>query len=183
MNKLKYYRENRNLTQNDLAHFTGLSLRTIQRIESGTSPKGHTLKVLLNTLEIGKNELLGSPSPEIEANDDMAILKLLNTSILSFIIIPFGNIIFPSFIYWKYRNRSFRKAAESIISFQILWTLLTSILLILSPFVQNEFSLTSSLILWVLVLCFLSNLLIIFINSYSLTKRNDIKISSPVQFF
>jgi transcriptional regulator with XRE-family HTH domain len=44
MSKLKQIREQQNLTQEELAEKSGISVRTIQRIESGTEPKGHTLK-------------------------------------------------------------------------------------------------------------------------------------------
>lgn len=183
MNKLKSIRERRNLTQSELAETSGLSLRTIQRIESGTTPKGHTLKVLIDTLDIEPAELQNIESTFAEENDDLKKLKLLNTSILSFLIIPFGNVIFPLIIYIINKKENFRKTATKIISFQILWSLITSLLLILSPFIHKKFQLENPLILWVLLLCFLINLSIILINSYSLTKRNNIKISSPLLFF
>ncbi|NQY05646.1 MAG: helix-turn-helix transcriptional regulator, partial [Flavobacteriaceae bacterium] len=46
MNKLVALRTQRNLTQEELAEKSGISSRTIQRIEAGTVPKGHTLKTL-----------------------------------------------------------------------------------------------------------------------------------------
>ncbi len=183
MNKLKFLRESKNLTQSELADTSGLSLRTIQRIESGIVPKGHTLRVLVGTLNIEPAELLNKELPIVEKNDDVIKLKLLNASILAYLIIPYGNIIFPSIIYFKNKKENFRTTASKIISFQILWTLITSMLLILSPYIQKKFQIASPLILWVLLLCFLTNLLIILVNSYSLTKRNNIKISSPIQFF
>jgi len=47
MSKLKQLREQKNMTQEELSEKSGISVRTIQRIESGTNPKGHTLKYLL----------------------------------------------------------------------------------------------------------------------------------------
>ena len=44
MSKLKKYRQKLNLTQKELAQSTNISIRTIQRIEAGQQPKGHTLK-------------------------------------------------------------------------------------------------------------------------------------------
>jgi transcriptional regulator with XRE-family HTH domain len=44
--KIQQLREQNNLTQSELAEQTGLSLRTIQRIEAGNIPKGSTLQVL-----------------------------------------------------------------------------------------------------------------------------------------
>ena len=54
MTNLIKFREQQNLTQEELAEKSGLSVRTIQRIEAGTLPKGYTLKVLAKVQE--KNE-------------------------------------------------------------------------------------------------------------------------------
>ncbi len=59
MSKLKIVREQKNLTQEELSEKSGISVRTIQRIESGIAPKGHTLKALSKTLEILETELTG----------------------------------------------------------------------------------------------------------------------------
>ncbi len=45
MSKLKKIREKLNLTQEELSEKSGISVRTIQRIESGNEPKGQTLKI------------------------------------------------------------------------------------------------------------------------------------------
>ncbi|WP_374364877.1 helix-turn-helix domain-containing protein [Cloacibacterium sp.] len=66
MSKLKQIREQQNLTQEELAEKSGISVRTIQRIESGTEPKGHTLKALSKSLEISQNELLNFESENLD---------------------------------------------------------------------------------------------------------------------
>ena len=58
MSELKNIREKKNLTQEELAEKSGVSVRTIQRIESGIEPKGYTLKTLAKSLEIAEKELL-----------------------------------------------------------------------------------------------------------------------------
>ena len=58
MSKLKSFRELQNLTQEELSEKSGISVRTIQRIETGKDPKGYTLRVLAKALEIEENELL-----------------------------------------------------------------------------------------------------------------------------
>lgn len=73
--KLKEIREQRNLTQEELSDSTGISVRTIQRIESGNEPKGQTLKILLNTLGIEKHELLNN-----EENPEETIQAYINLS-------------------------------------------------------------------------------------------------------
>ena len=64
MSNLKKIREQKNLTQEELAELSGISVRTIQRIESGTSPKGFTLKTLAKSLQISEKDLLET-TPEI----------------------------------------------------------------------------------------------------------------------
>lgn len=46
MSLLLEHREKQNLTQEELAAKSGVSVRTIQRIESGITPKGYTLESL-----------------------------------------------------------------------------------------------------------------------------------------
>jgi transcriptional regulator with XRE-family HTH domain len=100
MNKVKYFRESRNLTQNELAENASLSLRTIQRIESGIEPKGHTLKMLAKVFDVECFELFEIPESRFNEIDGIKRIKALNTSILSFLIIPYGIIIFPFIIYF-----------------------------------------------------------------------------------
>ncbi len=54
MSRLKEIREQKNLTQEELLEQSNISVRTIQRIEAGTEPKGHTLKILAKSLAISE---------------------------------------------------------------------------------------------------------------------------------
>lgn len=51
-------REEQNLTQTELAEKSGVSLRTVQRIEAGNIPKGFTLKALAGALEVDPEDLV-----------------------------------------------------------------------------------------------------------------------------
>ena len=72
--KLAHYRRNKGLSQQQLADVSGVSARTIQRIESG-KVEAHpaTLKMLADSLEIGTEELIVNDqlpkSPEIRNED------------------------------------------------------------------------------------------------------------------
>ena len=56
---VKILRKEKGFSQEELAKLSGLSLRTIQRIEKGeTTPTGETLKRLSNALEVSTHELL-----------------------------------------------------------------------------------------------------------------------------
>src|SRR6218665_3524884 len=114
-NNVKILRETQNMTQNELAEKSGLSLRTIQRIEAGSMLKGFTLKTLAQSLEtepenltIGKNE-----KSEVER------AKIINLSALSGLIIPFGSIVFPLILTYKTKDYKNRELGKQIITVQI----------------------------------------------------------------
>lgn len=122
---LKDLRNQRNLTQSELSELSGISIRTIQRMEKGLSlGSPYTINALAGALEVPADQLLvlkenhsTIPAP------DVSKLRLLNFSILSVLIIPFGNIILPVLIFWLYKadqyvNRNGRK----IIGFQVVVT-------------------------------------------------------------
>ncbi len=61
------------------------------------------------------------------ANDDFHKLKLMNFSILSVLLIPFGNIIFPTIFFLLHKsNRHVNSLGRRILSIQILSTFLLS---------------------------------------------------------
>ncbi|MCM8568547.1 helix-turn-helix transcriptional regulator [Gramella jeungdoensis] len=175
MSKLLTYRENLNLTQKELSEKSGLSIRTIQRIESGTEPKGHTLKVLLNTLNITKEEFLGEPKPNMNKN----IIKWINFSSLMFII-PLANILLPLLIMKK--KKQVNSITKQIISIQILWTLLTIVFVGISPFFVRWFGTSRQLTLILLVISILINLYIIFRNAIEIENKDRlyIKLKSSI---
>jgi len=65
-NRVKLYRTEANLTQTELAEKAELSLRTIQRIETGTVPKGHTLRSIAKVFNIAPKELLINQKATLE---------------------------------------------------------------------------------------------------------------------
>jgi len=168
--KIKEFREQKGYTQSDLADQTGLSLRTIQRIESGeTIPKGHTLQVLAEIVGINPSEFINDDS-EVTA-EHIERLKLINLSALTVILIPFGNIGFPLMIWKRAKgDRIINQASKYIINFQITWSLVLSFLLVVSPFVQKFFQLPFSLIIVILVLAYCFNVGMIFKFSRLISK-------------
>ncbi|MDP3432647.1 MAG: helix-turn-helix domain-containing protein [Bacteroidota bacterium] len=86
MSKLLVLRQKLNLTQEELSEKSGISVRTIQRIEAGTSPQGYTLKALANALGIDESDLLDNI--ESNSSDNSKWLKIINLSSLAFMLIP-----------------------------------------------------------------------------------------------
>lgn len=178
MSKLKYNRERLNLTQEELAEKSGVSVRTIQRIEAGTTPKGYTLKVLAESLGVPQSELLTPTETVIETagqapvND--TLLKLINLSSLPVCFLPPVNIALPLFI--MFIKKEFSPMAKQLVSVQILWTVLSFVIFMLSAFLKNWYSLGNKFSLVVMVLLVVSNMAIIFINAAALDKRKALRI-------
>ena len=126
--KISKLRKSKGISQELLAENSRISLRTIQRIESGAStPRPYTLKVIADALGVPVDQLNLIESSQLEVNrhnDDLAKLHLINLATLAVFILPLTNIILP-LIIWR-KNRSLPMVnviGRRIISFQILWTL------------------------------------------------------------
>ena len=169
-NKVRLYREKQNLTQKELAEKSGLSLRTIQRVENGNTPKGYTIKTLAEALEVDTASL-SSKKKELDR------IKIINISVFSFLILPFGNIIVPTILTFKSKNEITKSLGKEIISLQIVWTVVTCVLLIISPLIQRWLSFEISLIYMVLALLICVNIFIVFKNAISLATKNKLHIS------
>jgi len=172
MSKLLYYREKLNLTQDELSNKSGISVRTIQRIEAGTNPKGHTLKVLAEVLEIKENILLGI----IDKNEDINynLLKLINLSSLLFVFIPPVNIVIPLII--MFAKKQFNPLSKQLISIQILWTILMVAVFIIGSILNSWFSLEGDFILALLILIAFGNVFAILRNTAEIDKNKRLYI-------
>jgi len=175
---LKSLREQKNLTQSELAEKSGLSLRTIQRIEAGNIPKGFTLKAIAKTLEIEPENLFSKE----EENIQIYRAKLINLSALSGLIIPFGGIIFPAILTYRTQDSTNRELGKSIICVQIILAFFISILLIVSPFIQHGLSIQFPLFLVPLITFIIVKLWIIIKNGISLNQNNNLSIKLKNNF-
>ena len=171
MPKIQEYREKLNLTQEELAEKSGLSVRTIQRIEAGAKLKGHTLNVLADTFGIEKDILV---NPKVQTSYNLKWIKWINLSSLPFIIIPFANIIIPVIII--YVKKEYDMLTKQIVSIQILWTIISAIVFFLSPFVNRLFETEIRITLPVLVVSVLVNISIILINAIELDRNQKLRI-------
>lgn len=124
-NTLKELRKVKQLTQEDLAKASGISIRTIQRMEKGISMGSpHSIKALAQALEVDYADIQVSEEEADAFEEKTQKLKLMNLSILSVIVIPFGNIIFPFLIFLTNRkDHLINTKGKRILSFQILISL------------------------------------------------------------
>lgn len=179
MSKLKAIRENKNLTQEELSEKSRISVRTIQRIESGTLPKGHTLRALAQALEIQEN-LLQDTEGIIEKGDlntelkeehpdiNYSLIKIINLSSLLFIIFPPFNILVPLLLMFTMKQRN--SIAKQIISVQMIWTVMVPIFFMLGIFLKlgRQFTLI------ILILIVLSNVFIILSNAAGIDRKKKL---------
>lgn len=184
MSKLKKIREQKNLTQEELSVKSGISVRTIQRIEAGTNPKGYTLKTLVNILEIQKSDLLEHKQLEIideESNTDNVIkiqednsinyskIKIINMSSILFVIFPPLNIITPIILSTLLKQKN--DLTKQIVSVQIIWTILAPIIFFIGIFLKLGRNFTLVLIIGIT----LSNIFIILSNAYEIDKKRKLR--------
>lgn len=109
------------MSQEELAGESLLSLRTIQRIESGqTSPRGDTLKRLAAALKVPVEDLIDS-----ELQEDANLVVLMNLTQLSFLAFPLLGVIIPLIIWLTNRNRvrDVDEVGQSILNFQASWSI------------------------------------------------------------
>jgi transcriptional regulator with XRE-family HTH domain len=129
--KVQVLREEKALTQSALAERAGISLRTVQRIESGTPPKGFTLAALAEALDVSTEALV-----KVD-NTPYARAALINTSTLLGLLLPFGNLILPGILTYKTNDPQAKNLGKALLSVQIIYTLVLSGLLIVAPFLQH----------------------------------------------
>lgn len=135
--RIQQFRKQKGLSQEALAELSDLSVRTIQRIEAGVSkPRAFTLKVLADALEVSVVDLEMAEQVEATGLKDYRFVKLMNLSILSYLLVPLANIVFPLLIWRKQKEDKLAKElGAQLISFQIWWTLMSILIFVSTPLV------------------------------------------------
>ena len=181
--RLKELRKQKGMSQELLAEESGLSLRTIQRIENGeTNPTGESLKRLSNALNVNPDELI-----DWSIKEDKRYLTFLNLSALTFLFFPLLGILIP-FILWTSRKgkiKNINKLGKDLINFEITWTLL----LFFIPFLWFLIAkigllenLTLSIIFIIVGVMYLINLIFILLNTLRISNENDINYYPKSKF-
>jgi len=183
MSKLKEIRELKNLTQEELAESSGISVRTIQRIEAGTTPKGYTLRSLSQTLGIEENVLQNIPEESIQEQPtekqlteekakeiliNYSFIKIINLSSIPFILFPPLNILLPIILMFKLKQKN--NVAKQIITLQIIWTISAPIIFMLWIFLKLRGNYT----LGILIIIVLSNVFMIIRNAIEIDRKQKL---------
>ncbi|RZS93938.1 helix-turn-helix domain-containing protein [Aquimarina brevivitae] len=169
MSQLVAYREKLNLTQEELSEKSGVSVRTIQRVESGIDPKGYTLKALAKALEVDEAQLL---QKEVAVSTTtFNINNLINLSTLPVVFIPIVNVAVPLFI--ALLKQHFNAITKQLITLQILWAIVMLLTFVIGNLI-NFGNLGRDIIIGALLLLVLVNAFMIIRNSIELNKNNQL---------
>ncbi|WP_306565277.1 helix-turn-helix domain-containing protein [Flavobacterium lindanitolerans] len=178
MNNVKTLREAKNLTQTELAEKSGLSLRTIQRIEAGSILKGFTLKAIAQSLETQPENLM----VDTDENTGIDRAKLINLSALFGLIFPYGNVILPLILTYKTKDAKNKELGKNIVSIQIVLSVIASLLMMVSPFLQKAFSLRFPLFLIFLIAIIGIKLIVIIQNGINLNRKSELYFKLKTSF-
>ncbi|MBR9908395.1 MAG: serine hydrolase [Gammaproteobacteria bacterium] len=123
--RLVYQRKLKGLSQEQLADRTGVTVRTIQRLEKNeATPHLRTVKLLAAALDIDVDDLLQLENPKEESIQIKWLLLIHATPFIGFMV-PFLNILVPLFLWIHKRedNPLYDAHGRSVINFQITMTL------------------------------------------------------------
>jgi transcriptional regulator with XRE-family HTH domain len=177
MNKLQSLREKLNLTQEELAHKSSISVRTIQRIEAGQPPKGYTLRVLAQALNVNESEFSAYDMPT--ESENLTWIKIINLSSLPFSILPPLNVLVPIAIMLFKKQHSCK--VRQLISIQIVSTLI-AVLLMLVIFMLNDWlGVKSNVKLLIPLSWILMNIIVILRNAIGLNKGENSRILPDIR--
>lgn len=181
MSRLQTIRQQQNLTQEELYERSGISVRTIQRLEAGNSgPKGYTLKALAKGLNISEDELLEKEVfTAIEHN--ATLLKWINISALPFIIFPPLNIVAPLLV--MFARKQFGPIAKKIVTIQIVLTLIAGVLMMMIMILNDVFGIKGQYMKLVPVIWLLVNALIILRNAAAIASNGKLRIGIKFSLF
>ena len=164
--KVKELRTRKGLSQEQLAETSGLSLRTIQRIENHeTAPNGDTLKKLAAALQVSPDEII-----DWQIVEDRNVLTLLNLSQLGFMVFIFLGIIIPLVIWILKRDKvnHVDELGKQILNFQITWVILLFVLcggVLINQFFQLGIPISFFGIIATIVGLFLYHVVIVLVNT------------------
>jgi transcriptional regulator with XRE-family HTH domain len=108
-NKIRSTRALLGISQEELSDLSGLSLRSVQRIEGGeTTPRGDSLKRIAQALQIDIRELTQPvaqvPVAVVSAKPDNGIPLLMLLSAYGFMFHPLVGLALPVLLFVLYRN-------------------------------------------------------------------------------
>jgi transcriptional regulator with XRE-family HTH domain len=181
--RIKELRNRNGFSQEELSGQSGLSLRTIQRIENGeTEPRGDSLKRLASVFNLSPDEII-----DFQITEDKRIVNLLNLSQLSFLAIPVLGFLIPLIIWISQKDKikNVDKIGKSIINFQVTWTIVffgTFLICGIDKILKLHLPLTSLGPLVLIIPLYIINLVVITANSVRAFKLKEVWYQPSLRF-
>ena len=123
---ISVYRKKKNLTQQELSELSGISLRTIQRIEKGeVEPRSFTIRKLQDVLDTDFGQ-------ETEKEDLAGKLKVFSFIQITSFFLPVV-FVFIGYLYWKQNKWDEKNNSifNKLVSLSVILSLLIPILVLI----------------------------------------------------
>lgn len=120
--KIIEIRKSKGLSQEELSGLANINLRTLQRIEKGTSePRGNTLKNISQVLELDVKNLLNYGK-----KDNRKFIRYFHLSVLACMFSPVGSVVLPLVLWLIKRDKivELNEQGVNVLNFQILWNII-----------------------------------------------------------
>jgi transcriptional regulator with XRE-family HTH domain len=197
--KISLARKKKGLTQEELAGLTGLTVRTIQRIESNaTSPQSFSLKKIASALDLEFESLIAVPLPTPANEQPMPVkdlpypdnttyhfMTVLNFSCFFYLVIPWVHFLVPIRLLKKRTDLPAAdvEMGQKIIRQQIYWIIALHIsMLLLLAYNLITVSINGDKgntinYLWPFFLLYALNAVIILRNDFMIRRRHNTLIA------
>ena len=135
--KILQLRDERKMSQEELSELSGISVRTIQRIEKDeVSPRPYTARKLLEALNVSLEEFNSDSSNNSNSHieDTIKLNRFIMSNFLIFLLPVVYLIILV--VIWKRGtwSKTSNLICKKVLSFQIIWAILSITLTLLTPF-------------------------------------------------
>ncbi|WP_299549032.1 helix-turn-helix domain-containing protein [Seonamhaeicola sp.] len=189
--RVKDLRNQKGMTQELLAENSGLSLRTIQRIENNeTVPRGDSLKLLAIALNTTPDDII-----DWKIQEDKGYLTLMSLSALGFLFFPILGIIIP-LIFWilkKDKLKNVNELGKSILNFEITWSILffsyfiflfSGLLGVIMKYISPENNAVSIIKIYIpVVILYIYNATIIVLNTIRVSRNKKTRYIPALRIF
>ncbi|MGB4958315.1 MAG: serine hydrolase, partial [Saprospiraceae bacterium] len=175
---LVYQRKLKGYTQEKLADKTGVTIRTIQRIEKDeVNPHLETIQLLAKGMEINVEDLMVISNPKEEAIQTKWLLIMHGLPIIG-LVIPLFNILASIFIWVHKRedNPIYDKHGKAIINFQMTITLMFIVAFVSLITIEGY-----GFLFFILVIPYA--LIVMLVNIFRVLKGHDCYYPLSIPFF
>uniref|UniRef100_UPI003216F8DE helix-turn-helix domain-containing protein n=1 Tax=uncultured Draconibacterium sp. TaxID=1573823 RepID=UPI003216F8DE len=120
--KILEIRQRKGYTQEKLSDLSRINLRTLQRIEKGTTqPRNDTLKNICQVLEVNIEDIL-----DYGRSENLKFIKYFHLSVLACMFFPLGSVLLPLILWVTKRDKiiGLNEQGLNVLNFQILWSIL-----------------------------------------------------------